>query len=84
MIERNGLKASGKGGAQSGVSWLEDGTRSGAKEGMVQSRFHDRGGHVTWNGAWNPVHKPLIMQCKHLIARGDWEVQISHCYREAN
>jgi len=36
------------------------------------------------SGNWNPVHKPLITQCKKLIGRYDWEVKITQCYREAN
>ncbi|KAJ8431108.1 hypothetical protein Cgig2_027415 [Carnegiea gigantea] len=36
------------------------------------------------NESWNPVHKPLITQCKLLIGRSDWEVKVSHRYRVAN
>ena len=41
-------------------------------------------GLLKGNGSWNLVHKPLITQCKLLIERNDWEVKVSHCYREAN
>ena len=41
-------------------------------------------GMLRGNGSWNPIDKPLITQYKQLIARDDWEVKGSHCYREAN
>jgi len=42
---------------------------------------------VTWltnktQGA--PEYYSLIQQCHHLLSRVDWEVCITHCYREAN
>ena len=30
------------------------------------------------------MHKPHITQCKQLIERDDWEIKITHYYREAN
>ena len=33
---------------------------------------------------WRPEHTSLLQQCKTLITDSDWEVHISHCYREAN
>ena len=41
-------------------------------------------GMLRGNGSWNPIHKPFILQCKQLIEKEDWEVKISHCYREGN
>jgi len=36
-------------------------------------------GMLRGNGSWNPIHKPLIIQCKQLLANDDWEVKIPHC-----
>lgn len=41
-------------------------------------------GMLRGNGNWNLVNKQLIIQCKQLIEWTDWEVKITHCYREAN
>ena len=41
-------------------------------------------GMLRGNGNWNPVNKPFITQRKQLIERTDWEIKITHCYREAN
>lgn len=35
-------------------------------------------------GCETPSTNPLIMQCKETIAQGDWEIKISHWYKEAN
>ncbi|KAJ8451425.1 hypothetical protein Cgig2_017816 [Carnegiea gigantea] len=41
-------------------------------------------GMLRGNGSWNPIHKLLITQCKNLMERTDWEIKVTHCYREAN
>jgi len=41
-------------------------------------------GMLRGHGSWNPIHKSLILQCKEIITQGDWEVKVSHCYKEAN
>lgn len=33
---------------------------------------------------WYPEHAGLLHQCKALLIARDWEVYVSHCYREAN
>ena len=34
--------------------------------------------------AWYPYHRFTLEQCKGLITWRDWEVQVTHCFREAN
>ena len=34
--------------------------------------------------AWSLEHEPLIHSCIQLIRAEEWDVQITHCYREAN
>ena len=41
-------------------------------------------GMLRGEGVWNQIHKPLILQCKELIAQSTWEIKVMHCYREAN
>jgi len=41
-------------------------------------------GMLRGNRSWNPIHMPLITQCKQLIARDDREVKVSSYYWEAN
>ena len=31
-----------------------------------------------------PQHKFILQQCKDLIAWEDWEIRVTHCFREAN
>ena len=41
--------------------------------GMLTNKVH-----------WHPTHHFLLQQCSHLMRKEEWEVKISHCYREAN
>ena len=36
------------------------------------------------NNSWSREHEPLMDRCKKLIQSQDWEIKISHCYRETN
>jgi len=41
-------------------------------------------GTLTKKVSWCLEHTGLLHQCKALIEGNDWEVRVSHCYREAN
>jgi len=41
-------------------------------------------GMLTNKMQWHPEHHFMLQQCTKLMLKEDWEVKISHCYREAN
>ena len=41
-------------------------------------------GMLTNKMQWHPEHHFLLQQCVRLMQQADWEVTITHCYREAN
>lgn len=41
-------------------------------------------GMLQENMSWCPKHVGLLHQCKALLKDSNWDIYISHCYREAN
>lgn len=41
-------------------------------------------GMLRGSGTWNPIQKPLIMQCKEMLEEEGWKVKVSHCYCKVN
>jgi len=41
-------------------------------------------GMLTNKMQWHPEHHFLLQRCSNLLRKEEWEVKITHCYREAN
>ena len=39
---------------------------------------------LTTNSLRHSEYSGILQQCKTLMAREDWEVRVTHCFREAN
>ncbi|KAJ8436976.1 hypothetical protein Cgig2_012263 [Carnegiea gigantea] len=84
FIERMGVCSSTKAEIKATLQGLRLAQHMGLKKISLQLDSLTVMGMLKGTYDWCLEHAPLLSECKSLIESRDWEVKVSHCFREAN
>lgn len=83
-MENMGICSSTKAEIKAALQGLRIARRLGMTKVWLQLDSLTVAGMLQGSVTWCLEHAPLLTECKNLIDWSNWDVHISHCFREAN